>query len=79
MNYHLVKDPYDAVFPRDLLLRIVTFLSGSDVSKHMSKSTQEMLKMALQQGSNEEIENPLNWAHQQFVASPFCSFLPRFR
>lgn len=78
MNYHLVRDPFDNILPLDLLRRIVTCLTGNELSKYVSKDTLEVLRAALHRTSNDKLEQALNWKSEQFVASPFYSFLPPF-
>ncbi|KAL8269347.1 hypothetical protein Esti_006737 [Eimeria stiedai] len=75
-NYHLVKDPFDVIFPREVLQSIVACLAVCDKSAAASRDTQQMLKKAVQQTGNEELDNALEWKNAHFLASPISSFLP---
>ncbi|KAL8453645.1 hypothetical protein Emed_000780 [Eimeria media] len=78
-NYHLVKDPFDLIFPREMLQRIVASLAVCDKSAAVSHDTLQMLRQATEQTGNEELDNALEWKSAHFKASPISSFLPSFR
>lgn len=75
-NYHLVRDPFDTIWPYDLLKHIVATLASGKVLPLLSSDTQQMLQRAMHHHGNEEIDKALEWKGQHFVASPISSFLP---